>query len=456
MKYAYHVRFSILLASCLLSTLIAAQAPLKMSYQSVIRDAAGDLVTDQAIRVRITLLKGSPEGTVEYQETHILSTNANGLATLQIGGGSVVTGSMAEVDWSAGPYFIRTETDPQGGTSFSITSTSELLSVPFALYAANGGVEGPQGPPGNDGAQGPKGDKGDQGETGERGPEGLKGDKGDKGEKGEKGDTGPQGPKGAPGPIAGSNMQITFNDNDEGAGDAELLYDKETNHMTIGASPVNPDAALEIKSVDGALLLPRMTTAQRNALNPSEGMVIYNTDVQKFQGFVGDSGVTSVAMSEVSAATYFVGNDGVNIDYVAQTFTPQFIGYLQNFEFNVSSLSPGYQVTVELYEGSTPGSGFYFAQQNITVNSLGWNTVEFPPGFLLSPGTTYHFILKPTIVSSDFIGILQSNVIPPGEHAGGTLFAYNAVSDTFEPSIEDDMDFRVNALINTQAWVDLH
>jgi hypothetical protein len=59
-------------------------------------------------------------------------------------------------------------------------------------------------------------------------------------------------------------------------------------------------------------------------------------------------------------------------------------------------------------------------------------------------------------VSSDFIGILQSNGIPAGEHAGGTLYAYNAISGTFEPSLADDMDFRVNSLINTQAWVDLH
>jgi hypothetical protein len=226
--------------------------------------------------------------------------------------------------------------------------------------------------------------------------------------------------------------------------------------MTIGASTINPDAALEIQSSNGALLLPRMTTAQRNSLHASEGMIIYNTDVQKFQGFVGDSGVIAVAMSEVSAATFFIGDDGVNRAYVAQTFTPQFTGYLQSFEFNVSSLSPGYQVIVELYEGNNPGTGFYFGQQNITVNSLGWNTVDFPGGFLLSPGTTYHFILKPALISSDFIGILLSNGSPPGEHTGGTFFAYNPLSGTFEPSLADDMDFRVNALINTQGWVDLH
>ncbi len=111
---------------------------------------------------------------------------------------------------------------------------------------------------------------------------------------------------------------------------------------------------------------------------------------------------------------------------------------------------------VELYEGVTPGSGFYFGQQTITVNTLGWNLVTFPPTFFLNPGHVYHVILKPAIVSSDFIGILQSNNSPPGQHAGGTLFAYNQATGEFEPSLNDDIDFRVKSLINTQTWVDLH
>jgi hypothetical protein len=249
-------------------------------------------------------------------------------------------------------------------------------------------------------------------------------------------------------------MQIIFNDNDEGAGDEELLYDQFSNHMTIGASAINPDAALEIKSVNGALLLPRLNTDQRNALNASEGMLIYNTDVQKFQGFVGDSGITTVAFSEVSTATFFIGNDGVDIAYVAQTFTPLQTGLLEQIEFNVSSLTPGFPLVMELYEGNTPGFGNYFGQQNLLVSSLGWNTVSFPPTFMLQSGQVYHFILKPSIISNEFLGVLQSNVDPPGEHAGGTLFSYDGV--TYNPSLMDDLDFRVKSVVNTQGWVDLH
>jgi len=453
MKYTYAIRLVLLLVLGMYVTVMTAQSPQKMSYQSVIRDGAGKLVADKTVGIRITLLQGSPGGNPVYAETHAPTTNANGLASLQIGAGNVISGSMESILWEDGPYYVKTETDPDGGTSYSISGTSELLSVPYALYAANGGVEGPQGPQGPEGPQGPKGDTG---ETGERGPEGLKGDRGDKGEKGDDGDIGPQGPKGAPGPIAGSHQQIVFNDNDEGAGDPELLYDQQTNHMALGATEINPNAALEIKSVSGALLLPRMTTEQRNQIQATEGMLIYNTDLQKFQGFVGDSGTTVTAMSEVSAATYFVGDDGVNVDYVAQTFRPQFSGILQSFEFNVSSLSPGFELTIELYEGDNPGTGFYLTQQVTSLNALGWNAITFPPNYLLTPDFVYHFILRPTNVSDDFIGVLRSNGDPMGEHAGGTLFSYNSVTGEFNPSPADDMDFRVNCLVNTQGWVDLH
>lgn len=453
MKDRFHFRQAFLLFFCLSAWSLAAQSPQKMSYQSVIRDGDDKLVAQKVVGIRISILQGSPGGTEVYAETHTISTNANGLATLQIGSGNIVSGAMDEINWGDGPFYIRTATDPEGGSDYTINGTSELLSVPYALYAANGGVEGPQGP---QGIPGPEGPKGDTGETGERGPEGLKGDRGDKGEKGDKGDTGLQGPMGVPGPSAGENQQVIFNDNDEGAGDPEFLFDKTSNHIAVGATTINPNAALEIKSVSGALLLPRMTTQERNAIDGSEGMLIYNTDIQKFQGFVGDSGTITIAISEVSAATYFVGNDGINIDYVAQTFTPFFPGLLQTFEFNVSSLSPGFQLTVELYEGDTPGTGFYLNGQVINVNSLGWITVNYPPTFLLNPGTTYHFILKPAVVSENFIGVLRSNGGPIGEHDGGTLFSFNSATGTFNPSLLDDLDFRVKALVNTQGWVNLH
>ena len=433
-----------------------AQTPFRMSYQSVIRDEADKLVADRNVGIRISVLQGSVLGSVVFAETHAVSTNKNGLATLQIGGGTPVSGTIGGINWAIGPYFVKTETDPNGGTDYTISGTSELLSVPYALYAANGGVPGPQGPQGVQGIPGAKGDDGDTGPQGDKGDTGSPGPQGIQGVKGDKGDPGIQGPPGPPGDIAGDDMQILFNDNGNAGADAELLYDQSNNHMAIGAQEVNPDAALEIKSTTGAFLLPRMTTDQRNALDASEGMVIYNTDLQKFQGFAGDSGTAVVAFSEVAMSTYFIGDDGINVEYVAQTFTPLFPGFLQSFEFNVSSLSPGFQLTVELYEGDTPGTGFFIDSKNIVINSLGWNTVTYAPTFLLNPNSVYHFILKPTTVSNDIIGILQSNTLPEGEHLGGTLFSFESSTGEFNPSLANDIDFRVKSLINTQGWVDLH
>ena len=453
MKLFGHNTLGLLLLMMMVTPELMAQSPYKMSYQSVIRDTEGELISDAPVGLRISLHKQAPDGETVYAETHMQSTNANGLISLQIGSGTVLMGSIETIDWEAGPYFIVTEADPDGGADYSIFGSSELLSVPYALYAANGGVTGPQGPQGEVGPQGPEGPQGPQGPQGEPGPQG---EMGEKGEKGETGLQGIQGPKGEPGEVGGENTQVIFNDNGEGGGDPQFLYDKETNHLALGSDQVNPNAALEITSTDGALILPRMTTVQRNALTPSEGMLIYNTDLQKFQGYVGDSGVVNVAFSEVSTATYFIGDDGVNIEHVAQTFTPLFPGDLESLEFNISSISPGYQLTIEFYEGDTPGEGLLFYSHNTIVNSLGWNTISIPAGYGLQPDTVYHFIIRPTVVSSEFIGLLQSNGDPPGEHPGGTLFSYNAAMDNYSPSVMDDLDFRINSSINTQKWVDLH
>jgi uncharacterized protein (TIGR02145 family) len=116
---------------CLLWIHLIAQVPQKMSYQTVIRDAGGSLVTNKQVGMRIAILEGSLPGTVVYQETQTPVTNANGLVTLEIGGSA----GFDSIHWSNGLHFIKTETDPSGGTSYSITGTSQLLSVPYAFFA---------------------------------------------------------------------------------------------------------------------------------------------------------------------------------------------------------------------------------------------------------------------------------------------------------------------------------
>jgi len=123
----------------IISAIAFAQAPNKMSYQAVIRNSSNQLVVSHSVGMRISILLGSPSGNAVYVETQTPTTNVNGLVTLEIGGGTVLSGAFDAIDWSNGTYFIKTETDPTGGTNYSITGTSQLLSVPYALYAKNAG-----------------------------------------------------------------------------------------------------------------------------------------------------------------------------------------------------------------------------------------------------------------------------------------------------------------------------
>lgn len=124
-----------LLAALYLVLTLQAQPPQKISYQAVVRNSTNALVTNQPVGVKITILQGSATGTPVFAETHTPTTNANGLINIVIGTGSPAINGLLDVVWSTGPYFIKTEIDPAGGTAYSITSTSELLSVPYALYA---------------------------------------------------------------------------------------------------------------------------------------------------------------------------------------------------------------------------------------------------------------------------------------------------------------------------------
>lgn len=121
-------------AAVLLTVSVFAQSPEKMSYQSVIRDANNYLITNQSVGIRISLLQGSSSGTVIYTETQTATSNRNGLVTIEIGAGTT-DDDFSSIDWANGPYFILCASDPAGGTSYTITGTSQLLSVPYALHA---------------------------------------------------------------------------------------------------------------------------------------------------------------------------------------------------------------------------------------------------------------------------------------------------------------------------------
>ena len=130
-------KLSTLIAAILISIQLFAQAPEKMSYQAVIRNASNVLVTNSPVKMRISILHGSASGNAVYSELHSVTTNANGLATIEVGNGTSQQGTFSNINWGNGTYFLKIETDPANGTNYSIVGTSQLLSVPYALESNN-------------------------------------------------------------------------------------------------------------------------------------------------------------------------------------------------------------------------------------------------------------------------------------------------------------------------------
>lgn len=244
-----NLKVLLLLLFSLFQSLYAQNVPQAINYQAVARNATGEIIANQNISLRVSVLSGSSTGSVAYAELHTLSSNAFGLINLQIGLGSPISGSFNEINWSTGNFWLRVEMDVNGGNNYTEIGSSQLLSVPFAFYAETSGNVGPQGPPGEPGPPGPQGEQGIQGDPGPalqilgsldspnqlpnsanpgeayliqgnlfvwniqansfvnvgniqgpQGEQGLPGPPGPQGSQGEQGLTGAQGPQGVPGP----------------------------------------------------------------------------------------------------------------------------------------------------------------------------------------------------------------------------------------------------------------
>ena len=146
------MKLKILYVSLFCSFLSLAQSPNGITYQAVIRAGEDVIVSNQTISVNIKIKQGSSSGIDVYSEKHSVTSNTNGLITLIIGKGTT-TNNFSDIDWSQGPYFVESSYDLQGGENYTISNTSQLLSVPYALYAENAGntTAGPPGTPGEEG-----------------------------------------------------------------------------------------------------------------------------------------------------------------------------------------------------------------------------------------------------------------------------------------------------------------
>jgi len=125
----------------LLTLVVNAQTPPNaFNYSAVARNAAGQPIATTTIGIQVTILKTSPTGASQYSENHFVNTDAYGLFNLVIGAGAVQSGSMATIDWSNDNYYLKVGMDAAGGTNFLTMGTTQLLSVPYALYAKSAGT----------------------------------------------------------------------------------------------------------------------------------------------------------------------------------------------------------------------------------------------------------------------------------------------------------------------------
>ena len=199
------MKFYTLLLFLLLCLAGYSQVPQAMNYQAVARNLSGDPLVNKTVSLRISITDGLSGGTTEYQETRTAITNQFGLFTLKIGLGTPTIGIFANIKWATGNKYIVIEYDADGGSNYINMGVTQLVSVPYALYAATAGdAVGPAGPQGNAGPTGPAGVKGEPGLTGSSGEHGIAGNTGPTGNQGLPGYEGPVGPQGIPG-INGQN-----------------------------------------------------------------------------------------------------------------------------------------------------------------------------------------------------------------------------------------------------------
>lgn len=209
----------LLFLTVLSATGFAQQAPQAFKYQAVARDAANQPYMNTNIRLRIGVLPSG--GTPLYVETHNVTTSDLGVFNLNVGQGSPVSGSFAGINWGASEYFLRIEMSLDNGFTYTTMGVSPLLSVPYALFAAQAGSGGGSGD--NDPTNElqtitltgstltlSQGGGSVNLPPGPQGPQGLQGPSGPQGPPGATGPQGPQGPQGATGPQGTPGTGITL------------------------------------------------------------------------------------------------------------------------------------------------------------------------------------------------------------------------------------------------------
>lgn len=113
------------------------QSPQKFKYQTLVRNFDGSLLVDSSIMFRFSILKDNVNGEEAYVETHLLTTSPMGLVQAEIGTGVQLVGSFENINWGNSTHFLKTEIDFTNTDEFQVMGVSQLVSVPYALFAEN-------------------------------------------------------------------------------------------------------------------------------------------------------------------------------------------------------------------------------------------------------------------------------------------------------------------------------
>ena len=111
------------------------QSPQKINFQSILRNTNGEVVANKNVKLKISIQSGSMMDTTVYSETHLKTTDVSGLMSIKIGTGTVIMGRFDSIKWGKAPHFIKLEADFNGGNSFVLLGTQELMSVPYAFHS---------------------------------------------------------------------------------------------------------------------------------------------------------------------------------------------------------------------------------------------------------------------------------------------------------------------------------
>lgn len=118
-----------------LTFMVQAQAPESIKYQAAIRDKDGKAIVNSSVGVKISILKDSANGTATYTETFTVTTTASGIINIQLGKGTATNGIFSEIDWSTGSYFVELSLDLNGGSTYVLVGSTQLVSVPYSLHS---------------------------------------------------------------------------------------------------------------------------------------------------------------------------------------------------------------------------------------------------------------------------------------------------------------------------------